>query len=259
MRKAFVSACIASALCACSGTTGGEHTLFAAEASGPSSAVDGSLAFTNGLGYEVTLTRARLHVGAIYLNQSVPSSGSQETGCILPGIYVAQVIGPLDVDALSAELQTFPYEGDGTGIAARAAELWLTGGDVNTVDDSTVILDAAGVANKDGAEYPFEASLTIGRNRLIASSDPAFPGANPICKQRIVTPITVDLTSTNHGALRLTIDPSRWFTQVDFSMVAKVSDHPLLYRFADSAAGSADIALYNALHARTGAYRFTWQ
>jgi hypothetical protein len=259
MKAVFVVACIAGEFCACAGTTGGEHTSFVAEASGPSSAADGSLAFTNGLGYQVTLSRARVHVGAIYLNQSVPSSGSQETSCILPGIYVAQVFGPLDVDALSTERQRFPFQGDGTGIAASAAELWLTGEDVNAIDDSTVILDAAGVADKDGVEYPFEASLTIGRNRLIASSDPAFPGANPICKQRIVTPIAVDLTPTNHGTLRLTVDPSRWFSQVDFSTVAKLSEDPPLYRFADSAAGAADIALYNALHARAGPYRITWQ
>jgi hypothetical protein len=261
MRSTRVSVCLVglTGLVACTGTTGGEHTLFAAAASGPSSAADGSLTFTNSLGYRITLSRARLHVGAIYLNQSVPSSGSQQTSCILPGIYVGQVIGPLEVDALSVEPQSFPFEGDGTGIAASAAELWLTGGDVNTIDDSTVILDTAGIADKDEVAYPFEARLTIGRNRLIASSDPALPGANPICKQRIVTPIAVDLTPMNHGTLRLTVDPSGWFGQVDFSTVAKVSDDPLLYRFTDSAARAADISLYNALHARAGVYRINWQ
>ena len=71
-------------------------------------ASDGTLSFTNGLDYAVTLTRARLHVGAIYLNQSVPSSGSQETSCVLPDIYVAQVIGPLEVNALLERLATLP-------------------------------------------------------------------------------------------------------------------------------------------------------
>jgi hypothetical protein len=258
MRAAVMIACV-TCVSACTGTTGGEHTSFAAQASGPSTASNGSLTFSNGLGYDVTLSRARLHVGAIYLNQSVPSSGSQETSCILPGIYVAQVVGPLEVDALSPEPQTFPTEGYGTGIAASAAELWLTGGDVNAIDDTTVILDAAGIASKDGSDYPFEASLTIGRNRLIASNDPAFPGANTICKQRIVTPIAVDLTPENAGTLQLTVDPSRWFVSVDFSTLSKVSDDPLLYRFADAASGAADISLYDGLHARTGPYRITWQ
>jgi hypothetical protein len=245
--------------CACTGTTGGERSSFSADAVGSAAASDGTLSFTNGLDYAVTLTRARLHVGAIYLNQSVPSSGSQETSCVLPDIYVAQVIGPLDVDALSSDSQHFPQQGDAIGLAAKAGELWLTGGDVNTIDDSTVILDAAGTAEKDGVAYPFEASLTIGRNRVIPSSDPALPGANPICKQRIVTPIAVDLTPSQPGSLRLQIDPERWFVQVDFASVPKVSDMPLLYRFADAPTNSADINLYDALHARTGPCAISWE
>jgi hypothetical protein len=245
--------------CACTGTTGGARSSFSAEARGSTDADGGVLGFSNGLGYHVTLRSARLHVGAIYLNQSVPSSGSQETSCILPGTYVAQVTGPLEVDALSADPQPFTYDGEAIATPARAAELWLTGGDVNAVDDSTVILDAAGDAEKDGASYPFEASLTISRNRLIASSDPALPGANPICKQRIVTPLPIALTPSAGGRLRLQVDASRWFAQVDFSSVPKVSDAPLLYRFADAPTNAADISLYDALHARSGPYQISWQ
>jgi hypothetical protein len=252
--KRSLTACFVG-LFACSGTTGGESASFAATASGS----DAAASFDNGLGYAVTLNRARLHVGAIYLNQSVPSSGSQETSCTLPGIYVAQVVGALDVDALSPEPQSFPFDGEATGISARAAELWLSGGDINVIDDETVILDAAGIAMKDGVEYPFEASLTIGRSRVIASSDPAFPGKNPICKQRIVTPISVAITPRAGGTLTLTVDPSRWFSQVDFAELTKVSDDPPLYRFADSATGAADISLYNGLRSRTGAYRIEWR
>ena len=135
--------------------------------------------------------------------------------------------------------------------------MWLTGGDVNTIDDSTVILDAAGTAEKDGAAYPFEASLTIGRNRVIPSSDPTLPGANPICKQRIVTPIAVAITPNQDGSLRLRVDPERWFVQVDFASLPKVSDTPLLYRFADAPTNSADVSLYDALHARSGPYEIT--
>jgi hypothetical protein len=258
VRTIVLLACL-TGFCACSGTTGGERTSFNVVAFGPSAVDSGALEFTNGLGYAVTLTRAQLHVGAIYLNQSVPSSGSQETSCVLPGIYVAQVFGPLTVDALSAEPQNFPSDGEGTGLTAHVAELWLTGGDVSGLADDTVILDVAGVAEKDGTQYPFEAKLTIGKNRQLASSDPAFPGANPICKQRIVTPISIDITSEDGGTLQLAIDPSRWFTQVDFSQVEKVSDDPPLYRFGDSAADAADISLYEGLRARTGAYRFSWK
>jgi hypothetical protein len=243
----------------CGGSTGGGRVSFRASASGAQLATGTSLEFTNGLGYHVVLTRARLHIGSIYLNQTVPSSGSQATACILPGIYVAQVLGALDVDALSPSPQPFPVDGEANAIQARAGELWLTGGDINTIDDTTPILNAAGTADRGSTRYPFEANITIGRNRLIPSSDPAFPSLNPICKQRIVSPIPIDLTPQSNGELRITVDPRVWFGAVEFSTLPRASDSPLLYRFADSAQTPADVNLYNGMHATQGAYQFTWQ
>lgn len=245
---------------ACGNTTGGARVTFAAAAAGPADALGGPLDFMNDLGYSVTLTRARLHVGAMYLNQTVPNSASQETGCILPGIYVAQVPFSLDVDALSPQLQPFPGPGQGTASPALAGELWLTGGDVNAVDDTTVILDAAGTATMAGSSYPFEAQLTIGRNRLIPSTDPAYPGANPICKQRIVSLIPVDLTPQATGTLVLRVDPRGWFRSIDFSGLPKPSGSSPVYRFANNNNNTVDISIFNnGLRARTGVYEFSWQ
>ena len=133
---------------ACGGSTGGGRVSFRASASGPPMATGTSLEFTNGLAspYHIVLTRAQLHIGSVYLNQTVPSSGAQATACILPGIYVGQVLGALDVDALSPSSQPFPVDGEANAIQARAGELWLTGGDINVIDDSTIILSAAGIA-----------------------------------------------------------------------------------------------------------------
>jgi hypothetical protein len=250
---------VALALISCGGTTGGGRVVFQASAAGPLDASGTSLEFTNGLSYHVLLTRARLHVGAVYFNQSVPTSGAQAAGCFLPGIYVGQVPGSVDVDALSSSPQPFPVVGEANAIPAKAGELWLTGGDVNQIDDTTVILDVAGIADKAGISYPFQGSLTIGRNRFIPSTDPAFPNLNPICRQRIVSPILIDFTPRPGGQLLVRVDPRGWFGGVDFATLRRVSDTPLLYQFADSAAGPADIALYNGLRARIGAYQFIWQ
>jgi hypothetical protein len=229
-------------------------------AAGPADATGGPLTFTNSVGYRVTLTRATLHMGAIYLNQTVPTSGSQESGCILPGIYVAQVPSSLNVDTLSPTLQAFPSQGQGIAAVAKAGELWLTGGDINRIDDNTVIVDAAGSASMGGTSYPFEARLTIGRNRLIPSMDPAYPGTNPICKQRIVSLIPVDLTPQEGGTLITRIDPRIWFDTVDFSAVPKVSDAPLLYRFSNQNDNVADLSLFNnGLRSRARVYSFFWQ
>jgi hypothetical protein len=99
--------------------------------------------------------------------------------------------------------------------------VWLVGetNDVNAMDDTTVIVALAGTATGGGKTYPFQASVTIGSNRAIPVSDPSQPGLNPICKQRIVTPIPTDLALHQGGALFLTVDPSGFFTNVDFSLL----------------------------------------
>jgi hypothetical protein len=235
--------------------------IFQAFAASAANSSGGTLEFTNGVGFHVVLTRARLHIGAVYLKPTVAIAGAQATACYLgtPGLYTAEVLGSLEVDALSSALQSFPVQGDASTSEAFAGELWLTGGEINTIDDSTVILDAAGTADRAGMSYPFRASLTIGRNRLIPPSDPALPSLNPICKQRIVSPIPTDLTPQPGGTLVLRIDPRAWFSGVDFSTLRMVSQSPPLYRFSDSAETSADVNLYGGLRSTTGVYQFTWQ
>jgi hypothetical protein len=103
------------------------------------------------------------------------------------------------------------------------------------------------------------AQLTIGRNRLTPVQDPAYPNAKPICKQRIVSLIPVDFTPRAGGTLVVRVDPTGWFTSVDFAQLPKTSLTPPLYEFADDASDAADIALYGALHARTGVYSLTWK
>ncbi|MFO0623548.1 MAG: hypothetical protein U0745_19305 [Polyangia bacterium] len=247
-------------LSGCGDSTGGARVSFSAFAAGPASATGGPLTFTNHQGYAVTLTRAKLHIGAMYLNQTVPTSGAQETSCVLPGTYVAQVLSSVDVDALSPLLQPFADQGHGVATQAQVGELWLTGGDISAIDDQTVILDAAGTASLQGQSYPFEARLTIGRNRLIPTKDPAYPGSNPICKQRIVTPIFATITPAEGGQLILRVDPRGLFDGVDFSVLPKVSDAPLLYRFTDQNDNAADLSLFQyGLRARTQVYSFSWQ
>lgn len=242
----------------CVGTTGSGLVTFRATASGLHD-VDAKQPFTSGLGYAVTLTRANLHIGAVYLNRSVPTSGAQATSCSLPGIYVAEVLGGLDVDVLDPTPQAFPVSGDGTADHASAGEVWLTGGEVTADDDATVILDIAGAAAKEGATFPFEAKLTIGKNRLVVPADPSQPGSNPMCKERIVTPIPIDVTPNKGGELRLEIDPRTWFDNVDFARLDKASDAPLLYRFNDAAIEQPDTNLFRAMRAASAdAYRFRW-
>lgn len=239
----------------CIGTTGGDLFTFDAAASGPEDAVEGEpLAFTTGRGFAVTLDRAKVHIGAVYLNRAMPVSGAQATSCVLPGIYVAEVTRGLDVDALSPAPQAFPVEGEAVEDRALAGEVWLGGGDVDALSDPTVVLDVAGTAEKGGVAYPFEGALTIGENRAVPTSDPAQPGANPICKERIVSPIPVNATPRAGATLRVRVDPRPMFANVDFAALDRVSTDPPLYRFLDATEGQPNVNLYQALKATIGVY-----
>lgn len=257
MRPLILAGLAAGAL-GCVGTTGGNLFTFDAAAAGPADAPGGDLTFTSPRDFKVTLTRAKLHVGAVYLNNAVPISGAQATDCYLPGVYVAEVTHELEVDALDPAPQPFPGRGESIGEAALAGEVWLTHGDVNAPDSTEVVVDIAGTAERDGENFPFEASLTIGRNRLPPVSDPSMPSAHPVCKERIVSPIRVHFTPTTGGSLLLRVDPRAWFTNVDFSGLEKASSHPLLYRFQDNDDDPPSLNLYRGVQATTGVYRFEW-
>lgn len=250
-RVAFITAVLCSA---CIQTTGGNVVSFDVQARGTAEAAS---TFTTPSGFDVTLTRARITVGAVYLNQQNPQSYSLEQACIQEGIYSGEVRGGLVIDGLSVDAQPFPVRGNGTDAPTRAAELWLTGGDVLANEDRTVVLDVAGTATRGADTFPFDAAFTIGSNRAVPPRNPALPGSNPLCRQRIVSPVAFDATLTEGSTVTLHVDPRAWFAAVDFSGLTKVSDTPLLYRFTDSQESSAqpDKALFNALRSAQGPYR----
>ena len=251
-----------TACAGCVGTTGGDLFSFSAFAAGPEdaeAAPGGAYSFRSGRGYDVSLTRARLHIGAVYLNKSVPSSVATNTSCALAGIYTAEVTTGLFVDVLSSAPQPFPEQGFATSERAPTGEIWLNGGDVNDLSDPTVILDVEGTAEKAGVAYPFQGQITISTNRAPIVDDAAQPGAHPICKQRIVTPIRTDIQPTSSGALLVRVNPRGWFGNVDFAALERVSDSPPLYRFTDSSEDPPSKNLYSGLRSSSEVYSFHWQ
>lgn len=245
-------------LTACIGTTGSDLVSFPAFAAGPADANGQPLAFTNGRGWNITLTKATIHIGAVYLNRSVPVSGGQERECFLPGVYVAEVLEEIDVDVLSSTPQPFPGVGNGTEDRAATGEVWLSGKRIDALDDRTTIADVAGTATRDGVSMRFEATITIGKNRVAASTDPARPGANPLCAERIVTPIPVDVTPRGAGALVVRIDPRGWFANVELEELERVSPETDLRRFPDDNSNQPASNLYRGLRSSTGVYTFEW-
>jgi hypothetical protein len=258
--KNVVSLSLAATLLAsCVGTTGGEVIGFDAAAAGPEDARAGTrFEFVTDLGWKVSLTTAKLHIGAVYLNRSMPVSGVQNTSCILPGTYVGQITSGIDVDLLSSELQPFPVMGEGvTEPPAIVAQVWLTGARIDQPDDPTPILRVEGVAEKDGDAKPFTGAITIGNNRAQNSVDATQAGAAPICKQRIVSPIPVYLTLQSGGTLLLRVDPRLLFVNVDFSALPPLGN---AFGFTDDVTrrDQPSLNLYNNLRAAGRLYTFEW-
>lgn len=260
-RNAFAAFCVllvsAASASSCNGTTGGELLRFHAYGAGPEDAVAGSsYGFSTGRGYEVVLDRAKLHLGAVYLNRSRPTSVASDTSCTLAGIYVAEVPGPLDLDVLDPGPQEFSVEGYTTTDFAPTGEVWLTGGDIDAESDPTVILDVSGTASKDGVDYAFEGQLTIGQNREDAVENPGLPGAHPICKERVVSPVATEIAPTKGGSLLVRVDPRGWFANVDFKKLEVVDG---VSRFHDASDDQPSSNLYSGLHSSDGVYGFEWK
>lgn len=247
---------------ACVGSTGSRLVTFKAAASAPADfppdAPTRGITFVNGRGWIITLTKAMLHIGAVYLNRSVPVSGGQERECFLPGIYVAQVLAGRDIDALSPTLQPFPEVGSGTADPAVTGEVWLTGGRVDALDDRTTIAQFAGTATRGTTSMRFEGTITIGKNHLTPQTDPARPGANPLCAERIVTPIPVSLTPDDQGTLVVRVDPRAWFANVELAELPPVSPTSDLRVFPDDGSIQPATNLYRGLRAASGVYRMEW-
>jgi hypothetical protein len=243
---------------ACNDSTGGGLVTFPAYVTGPELDNPGRpYAFDSTAGYHIELERAQLRVGALYLNRARPSLGAAESPCVQSGIYVAEVTSAAVLDVLSVQRVRFATSGTGTADRALSGEVWLTGDRVDAERDSTRILDVSGTAQRGAARFGFYGAITISDNRKTTAADPALPGANPLCKQRIVTPIPVDITPANHGALLLRVDPRPWFAQVDFASLPGAVGNGESLEIPDDNENIASLALFQGLRT-LGAYAFEW-
>jgi len=259
MRAAILRLLAAGSLLAggCVGQTGGQTVVFSVAAAGPTDASAGQLTFTSG-GFDVVLTQAKLHIGAVYLDQAAPVSGAQATDCYLTGTYVGEETSALDVDLLNPAPQPFPAKALGiTQPPALVEQVWLTGGDINAVADTTPILVIAGTATEGVAAFSFTGTVTIGANH---ASSGGTGGGDSICQERIVSPIQDPLTIQTTGGLLLRIDPRPFFVDVDFSRLPAdastggyaFGDDPSVPAYAPTGQN-----LYSNLRS-TAPYGFSW-
>jgi hypothetical protein len=202
----------------------------------------------------VSLTKARLLVGAVYLGSARGVSGGQDAPCILPGTYVAQATDGEYVDLLSSAPQRFPSPAHGTLGRAPVAQVFLASGDVDAVHDAAPVLDVEGTATRDGDVRPFRGTITIGANRL---SPGASAGAASPCHLRIVDLNDANVVVASQGGLLLRVDPRGLFARVDFgAMEAPVGG--ATYTLPDDT-GVVGGEIYGELASgREHAYAMTW-
>jgi hypothetical protein len=220
MRRLASLLALGLALAACNGTTGNKLISFSAYARGATGA---SQPFASN-GYSIQLTLAKMRIGAVYVDESPQSSTAEGPVCITPDVFAAQVPGGIEVDLLNDQPQIFSVYGQGTEDTGLSWQMWLTDGDINEANHAHVV-DLQGVATRtsDGAAFPFAAIVTINGNRLVTTVDPSQPGANPICKRRIVQIGGIDTTFFEGGTLTVTVDPRQWFALgIDFANLPAV-------------------------------------
>lgn len=254
---------LALVLCAaCIGSTGGERVTFRASAAGPKEAIAGSpLAFRTKSGFDVSLTSAKLHVQALYLDRRDRSRPERESGCYSAEAYVGEVRSSVDIDLLDGTPRIFPTEGSALSGSVNSADVWLGEGDINAFSRASarqVVLHAVGVASNGGGPIPFAVDFRIDTNRAKAPDSAALPGSNPICQQRIISKIPTGFVVDGPGALVLRVDPRPMFDSVDFAEVPKESESPLLFRFPDDDSTAPSSALMNGVRRNKGVYSFEW-
>jgi hypothetical protein len=241
----------------CIQSTGGNFVNFELFAAGDSLVLNqNALTFVNSRGYQVELTQASLHLGAVYFSAQNPQSYQAESNCIQPGTYTGQVRAGVDVNLLSTNEVAFAVQGEGTDLPTRAAEIWLSDGPLDAPESATPILKLAGVAKKDQQQFRFSARVTIGTNRKIPPRNAALPGSNSICHERIVAPIPFDAVLTQGAKLKLSIDVRAFVSTVDFGELSLSENGERVFIDDISSSLQPDVALFNNLKSAQGPWRF---
>jgi hypothetical protein len=229
---------LCAALVACGfGTTGDALVTFTPYAAGAAGA---DQPFSVG-DYTVQFTSASMYIGAVYFDESPPSTGFDAPACTASDIFAAQVPGGVTVNLLSTEPQEFSVYGSGSADVALSWDLWLWEGGTNTAPyndvnvgistiPTAVLTGTAALTSDPTNVYSFGAiveinpgeSADMAGSRGTPISNPSLPGQNPICKDRILQIGGIDLAFYQGGTLNITIDPRAWFFAsgaIDFSQL----------------------------------------
>ena len=272
-----LSAALVVLLCGCAGGTGSERFEFEARVQGtaPAKGAD-DYVFVNEAGWQVTLERAKVTLGPVYLNVIPPlrdSTSSIWDWVIRPawahgeehlnaGRVVGEVLSLVTFDALSRELVTFPTRGTMTQEQVRTADIWFspepgTSADAQKID--TIALDVAGTAARERRVVRFRGALKLDAS-WIADQTLGTRGNQSIAAIRKVRGIPASFFPENGGALEITFDVKRLLRGADFAnLEANKSDSDGTKVLVPGKAGDQVMTnLFQGLREADGTYRVRW-
>ena len=264
----------------CAGGTGSKRFNFEARAGGAVKATSGPFTFNNQTGWTITLTKADVTIGPLYLNVVPPLRDDTQSfldlfvkkawahgeGHLGAGRIIGEVLGQVKFSALSSNMVPFPIQGSITQEEVRTAEVWFypePGVSPDTTKIDTVALDVAGTATRDGASIRFRGALTL--NDAWQPDVPTGTRGNlSIAEIRKVRGIQTEFFPSEGGRLEIRVDITRFFRGADFSnLESNPSDKDGTKVLVQSKTGKATTDqvmtnLYQGLREANGTYSVRW-
>lgn len=257
--------------------TGLSRVSFTLRAGGVERAAAGPLVFQNALGYEVTLTEARIAVGPFYFNLApaltsrpgrsrwrwlVREARADTTQDHLAGgRIVGQVLRRGVVDALSPALQELG-PGDGVSEAALSAEVWLlpeeAKGGGGLPEGAVAVV--AGTAQKTPTDDPMNERLPFVAALPLGEAEAQLAGEKVLAQLRMArrVPVSVPLDmDRDGGVVTLRVDPRPWLEVADFAALREAKVDGQGRRVAQPGDGVMR-SLLRGVRLSQGVYRFDW-
>lgn len=216
------------------GATESKRFAFEARAGGIERAPAEPYAFTNPKGWEVTLTKAKVTIGPIYVNVIAPLRQAASRVRLLPeahaddqhlgeGRVVGEVLGQVTFDALSPALAPFPTSGTITAEQVRTADIWLwppPGIAPETTNIEAPSVELAGEAVRGAERVRFRGTLILDE-AWASDAQPGERSAVPMTEIRKARGVPASFFPTEGGALEIRVDVRALFRGADFASLAE--------------------------------------